>query len=56
MNNKQFLVVVGTLIVILTGFLLLEKYRECFERGYTDCPMRAHRMTQQRVLKGVDPQ
>lgn len=53
MSNRKFL---GTLLVTMTCFLILEKYRECFERGYTDCPMRGKSMRQPLIVKGVESQ
>lgn len=55
MSNRKFLIIAGTLIAALIGFLLLEKYRECFDRGYTDCPMRGKSMTRP-LPQGTDPQ
>jgi hypothetical protein len=38
MHQRRFLLGVGILIVTLITMLLVEKYRECKELGYTDCP------------------
>jgi hypothetical protein len=56
MTNRQFLAVVGVIMAILFGLLVLEKYRECFERGYTDCPMRGRDMTRPKTMQDGDPQ
>jgi hypothetical protein len=33
MSNSQFSAIVGVIIILLIGMLLLERYRDCQEKG-----------------------
>jgi hypothetical protein len=37
MTNKQFIALLGTVIVLLIGAMLLERYRDCQEKGGDVC-------------------
>jgi hypothetical protein len=38
MSNRAFLVIVGTIIIVLMSSLLIQKYEDCAERGGKACP------------------
>ena len=38
MSNRTFLLVVGTLIVLLVGTMLVEKFEACLDYGGKACP------------------
>jgi hypothetical protein len=39
MSNRTFLVVVGTILVVLIGSMIIQKYEECLEHGGKACPV-----------------
>jgi hypothetical protein len=39
MTNKQFIALFGTVIVLLIGAILLERYRDCQEKGGDYCKL-----------------
>jgi hypothetical protein len=41
MQHRNFLFCVTALIVALLTMLLIDKYRQCKELGYSDCPRKA---------------
>jgi hypothetical protein len=39
MSNRTFLVVVGTILVVLIGSMIIQKFEQCLEHGGKACPL-----------------